>query len=278
MRAVERESESEERDKGNTSSSSSISDARDLERDNGGEATSESTTYQPASTSWGVFERPNNISKAYGGGKNIPYGGEQKNAEELEEKRKKTLAKIQQYRQKRMQLEEDANLEDDTLAKAKFSIERGKSLMRAGQLTSAKEEFQSAAKLVSPKSSIGGEALLQIAICLDSMGRYEEAQERYKKLTSHRDYTISKQANKFLFGFEAAEALKTEKYKYDANSKTKSYRPYFDLVSRGEWDTMYVNTETEEEQEKKKLQDLFIIFFVVVAFPLCILGGIKTFH
>jgi tetratricopeptide (TPR) repeat protein len=225
-----------------------------------------------------MFERPNNISKAYGGGKNIPFGGEQKNPEELEEKRKKTLAKIAQYRQKRLQSEDNANLEDDTVSKAKFSIERGKNLMRLGQLTSAREEFESVSKLVSPKSSLGGEALLQIAICLDSMGRYEEAQEKYKKLTSHRDYTISRQAEKFLFGFEAAEALKTEKYKYDANSKTKSYRPYFDLVSRGEWDTMYVNTETEEEKEKRKVQDAATIFFVVVLFPLCILGGIKTFH
>lgn len=150
----------------------------------------EEETYKPASTSWGMFERPNNISKAYGGGKNIPFGGERQSAEEIEEKRKKTLAKIQQYRKKRLALE-NSGLEDDTLTKAKEGIQRGKILMLKGSLSEAKEEFQNALKLVSPSSSIGGEAQLQLAICVDSMGRYEEAKEKYKKLTTHRDFTIS---------------------------------------------------------------------------------------
>ena len=193
------------------------------------------SSYKPtASTSWGVFERPKNISKAYGGGRNIPFGGESKDPEELEEKRKKTMAKIAQYRKKRLQLD-NADLEDDTLSKAKLGIERGKVLMRKGSLPSAREEFENAAKLVSPASTLGGEAQLQIAICCDSMGRYEEAKEKYKKLTTHRDYTIARQAENFLFGFDAMEELKTEKYKYDK----ETYRPYFDAVSTGEFDTMF---------------------------------------
>ncbi len=228
----------------------------------------EEETYKPASTSWGMFERPNNISKAYGGGKNIPFGGERQSAEEIEEKRKKTLAKIQQYRKKRLALE-NSGLEDDTLTKAKEGIQRGKILMLKGSLSEAKEEFQNALKLVSPSSSIGGEAQLQLAICVDSMGRYEEAKEKYKKLTTHRDFTISRQAENFLFGFDAQEMMKTEKYKYDSNT----YRPYFDVVSTGEWDTMYVNRGEEDDVSISAIDK--IIVSSVFVFPVLLIIGLK---
>jgi len=228
-----------------------------------------SQNYKPSSSgSWGLFERPDNISKAYGGGKNIPFGGEKLSAEDVEEKRKKTLAKIQQYKKKKLELA-NADLGDDTLSRAKEGIQRGKALMLKGSLTEAREEFQNAAKLVSPASSIGGEAQLQIAICCDSMGRYDEAKEKYKKLTTHRDFTISRQAENFLFGFDAQDMLKTEKYKYDANT----YRPYFDVVSTGEWDTMYVNRDKEDE-ETVSLQDRLIIASVF-AFPILLILGLR---
>ena len=91
------------------------------------------------------------------------------------------MAKIQQYRKKKLELD-NADLEDDTLRKAKLGIERGKILMRKGNLSSAKEEFLMASELVSQQSTLGGEAALQIAICLDSTGKYEEAKSLYKKV------------------------------------------------------------------------------------------------
>jgi len=217
-----------------------------------------------------VFERPSDISKAYGGGKKIPFGGEAKDPAEVEEKRKKTMAKIQQYRRKRLELDNEG-LEDDTLNKAKLGLERGKILMRKGSLAAAREEFENASKLVSPASTLGGEALLQTAICYDSMGRYEDAKEMYKKLTTHRDYTIARMAEQFLFGFDASEELKVEKYTYDK----ETYRPYFDVVSTGEYDTMYV--DPDEGETRLSLQDKAIATSVLV-FPLLVIVGLKVWH
>jgi len=53
----------------------------------------------------------------------------------------------------------------------------------------------------------------------------------HAKLKTHRDYTISKQAENFLFGFEAMDELKAEKYKYDPTQ----YKRYFDGISRGDY-------------------------------------------
>ena len=57
------------------------------------------STHKPTkSGSWGVFERPADISKAYGGGRQIGVGGYQPNEEELAAKRAETEARLKAYR------------------------------------------------------------------------------------------------------------------------------------------------------------------------------------
>jgi hypothetical protein len=45
--------------------------------------------YQPKVATWGVFPRPSNISRAYGGGRNIPPGQALESKEAAEERRKR---------------------------------------------------------------------------------------------------------------------------------------------------------------------------------------------
>uniref|UniRef100_K3Z7J5 Uncharacterized protein n=1 Tax=Setaria italica TaxID=4555 RepID=K3Z7J5_SETIT len=54
--------------------------------------------YRPTVRSWGMFPRPQNISKAYGGGRNIRLGGETQSAEEKAAKDKRTKELIAAYR------------------------------------------------------------------------------------------------------------------------------------------------------------------------------------
>ncbi len=59
--------------------------------------------------------------------------------------------------------------------------------------------------------------------------------------------------------------------RYDANT----YRPYFDVVSTGEWDTMYVSKE--EEETAVSLQDRLIVA-AVFAFPVLLILGLRYWH
>jgi len=149
-------------------------------------------TYKPASTSWGLFERPKNISSSYGGGRNLPR---EVVSEEIEEKRRRTQARIDQYR-KRILQSEDFGAAGTS---ARDRISRGKELMRQGMLQNAASQFREASDAIPPTSTLGGDALLNLAICLDSMGRHDEARRFYEKLKVHRDFAIAKQAEKFLF-------------------------------------------------------------------------------
>jgi hypothetical protein len=63
-----------------------------------GEAQKESKHKPSKSGSWGVFERPDDISKAYGGGRKIGVGGYQPNEEELAAKREETERRLKAYR------------------------------------------------------------------------------------------------------------------------------------------------------------------------------------
>ena len=54
--------------------------------------------HAPKVSTWGVFERPADISKAYGGGRRVGVGGYQPSEEEVARKRAETEAKLAQFR------------------------------------------------------------------------------------------------------------------------------------------------------------------------------------
>ena len=142
----------------------SSSDRAEASSSSDGEVDDEA--YRPKSTSWGVFERPRDISREFGGGRNLPLGGEALDEDEVEEKRRKTLALVNEYKRKQLATANSQST-DEVVSQARAGVERGKSLMRLGRFTQAMDEFAAAGKLVSPNSSIGGDCRLQTAICLD---------------------------------------------------------------------------------------------------------------
>lgn len=77
-----------------------------------------------------------------------------------------------------------------------------------GQLTAAIGPFDEAVELVTYRSRVGGEATLQKAICLDSLGRNEEAMALYKMISRHSAPGVAKKAKQMLFGFSAGAYLK----------------------------------------------------------------------
>ncbi|XP_020397998.1 protein ENL isoform X3 [Zea mays] len=144
--------------------------------------------YRPTVRSWGMFPRPQNISKAYGGGRNIRLGGETQSAEEKAAKDKRTKELIAAYRNRQ-------NMVIDAKTKAEC----------------IKTEFH-------------GRAALQWSICLDSLCRSKEAMSMYSKLKNHPNSEISKKANMFVFSFQAMDFMKVSSIPVP---KSTGYETYF---------------------------------------------------
>ena len=70
---------------------------------NGTSTTSPEKDYKPARSSWGVFDRPKNISQAFGGGNRMGAGVSLSPEEEArrDAETEETLARLKRYREKR---------------------------------------------------------------------------------------------------------------------------------------------------------------------------------
>jgi hypothetical protein len=116
--------------------------------------------------------------------------------------------------------------------------------MREGALGEAAAEFGKAADLLPARSAVGGRARLQRAICLDSMGKRDEAFMLYKSVEGHPLDSIGKETKRMLFGFQAMEDLKAHTISYAP--KKEEYAPYFGKL-KSDWDTQYVASEVEKD-------------------------------
>ncbi|XP_059651950.1 uncharacterized protein LOC132299400 isoform X2 [Cornus florida] len=131
-----------------------------------------SDLYKPKVSTWGVFPRPSNISKSYGGGRVICPGEVLEKAEDKAAKDERTRKLVAAYKSQ-IGLNIDPKL-----------------------------------KTECEKSEIHGLAALQWSICQDSLSRANEAQVMYERLQSHPNVKVSKKARQFMFGFQAMEMMK----------------------------------------------------------------------
>lgn len=104
-------------------------------------------------------------------------------------------------------------------------LAEGNAFMKDGLLKRAAEKYKEAIALVSVKTRVGGEATLQRAIALDSLGYSDEAKQMYKQITNHPVPSVSKKARQMLEGFAAAQFLKADSISYAVSAK--EWDPYF---------------------------------------------------
>ncbi|CAK9220615.1 unnamed protein product [Sphagnum troendelagicum] len=233
-------------------------------------ASEETDLYKPRVSTWGVFPRPADISKTYGGGRTIRPGESLETPQEKEAREARTKKLLDDYRHK-MGLDIDPELK----MQCEKILKQGESLMDRGLLREALVSFESVMEKISFQSEVHGLAALRGAVCMDSLNRSREAKLVYEKLVSHPNQTVRKKAGQLLFGFQAAETLKvTGGYKWD----TSTYRKYFDSFADG-YNTMYKASKEEEEDQgssdlllKQSLPyAIFLIFPVLVVFTLAAL-------
>lgn len=182
----------------------------------------DSDFYKPKVSTWGVFPRPGNISKTFGGGRTIRPGDVLETDEEKAAKEARTKELIAAYK-KKFGLSIDAKLKSE----CEGALEEGDSLMSVGKLKEALPYYETIMEKLNFQSELHGLAALQWSICQDSLSRPDEAREMYEKLQSHPNPRVSKKARQFMFSFQAMEMMKvTTRSSFLSNDS--SYRNYFE--------------------------------------------------
>jgi hypothetical protein len=167
------------------------------------------TPYNPKVSTWGVFPRPANISKEYGGGRPIPIGGRRlpENDETAAKKEADTQAKLAKYRKGQginMELEREHEQEiTDALAHADAAMLRSDAM-------SAVRALEAVLQFVSPKSQRGGDVCLALALGYEATGQREKARALYLKLKSSPFLIYARQARQLLAGFDAMEIFQVK--------------------------------------------------------------------
>ena len=93
--------------------------------------------YQPKVSTWGVFERPDNISKEFGGGRKISMGGEEETEEQIAERRKRVQDKLNKYRK-----EQGIDVDEGTKSRWYVALKNAKASLSKGNFQEGIELLQ----------------------------------------------------------------------------------------------------------------------------------------
>lgn len=207
--------------------------------------------YKPTVTTWGVFPRPINISKTYGGGRNIKPGDVLETEEQKAAREERTRQMLTAYNRK-IGLEVDPEVE----AECQKELDEGNSFMDSGYLKEAIPFYEKVMKKMVFKTELHGLAALNWAICQDSLLRPNEARVMYKKLKSHPNPDVKTKARHFSDSFQAMEFL-----------KVSGANPFLnvDMTSYQNWnfaDKYRTSMVVQGEEEDAMSQILPYIFFL----------------
>ncbi|VFQ84225.1 unnamed protein product [Cuscuta campestris] len=208
--------------------------------------------YKPKVSTWGVFPRPNNISKSFGGGRIIKPGEALETAEEKAAKDARTRELLAAYDKK-------AGLSVDPKLKLEYekALSEGDSLMELGKLREAIPFYTKVMDGMPFRNELHGRAALQWSICQDSLQRPDEARTMYEKLQSHPSVQVRKKARNFVYSFEAMKMMKATTTTSAAGT---DYQSYFDAFIK---DTPNYPLKGGEVDEGGLGQVLPYIFFLV---------------
>ncbi|XP_008245282.1 PREDICTED: uncharacterized protein LOC103343400 isoform X1 [Prunus mume] len=211
-----------------------------------------SDVYKPKVSSWGVFPRPNDISKTFGGGRVIHPGEVLETAEEKAAKEARTRQLVAAYKSKM-----GMNIDPKLRSECEKALKDGDTLMDVGELKEALIYYEQVMDKLPFKSELHGLAALQWSICQDSLSRSQEAQVMYEKLQSHPTAKVSKKARQFVFSFQAMEMMKITR---SSPWKNTGFQNYFEAFIENKSD--YVLKEAEGEVGRLSQTLPYIIFLV----------------
>ncbi|KAM7476802.1 hypothetical protein LguiB_024045 [Lonicera macranthoides] len=198
-----------------------------------------SDIYKPKVSTWGVFPRPRDISKTYGGGKTINPGDVLETEEEKAAKDTRAKQLVAAYKSQ-IGLKIDPKLK----AECQKALNDGDSLMDRGKLKEALPFYEKVMDKLPFKTELHGLAALQWSICQDSLFRSNIARVMYEKLQSHPKVEVNKKARDFMFSFQAMEMMKVKSL---SQSKTSTgYQNYFEAFVKDKSSTYPLIKKVED--------------------------------
>lgn len=161
--------------------------------------------YTPARSTWGVFQRPRDISRAYGGGRSISKEEMDAMDYEAELREKIKIGETQQY------LSQGMKIEKENESKIKDAIDRSRNFMIMGNRNSAVEVLENVQSFLSWQSDLGGDALLELGMALETVNRTDDARKIYGKLaTTSWSQKIKRNSLQLLQGLDITRQIKKD--------------------------------------------------------------------
>eukprot|EP00903_Cladosiphon_okamuranus_P009413 g8977.t1 len=160
-------------------------------------------THKPVVSTWGVFERPKDMSKAFGGGRDPTL--KRLDPEERRRRDEETKAILNSYRGS---TGEDLKREKESEDEIQRALDQSKRAMRFGDTYGAVSALESVKQQCSIHGPLGAVVFLELAMALEATGRSYEAQDIYKVLRRSKNREIKGQAKRLNEGLEAMDMLK----------------------------------------------------------------------
>lgn len=160
--------------------------------------------YKPKVSTWGVFPRPDNISKAFGGGRKIQAGGIDLNSESAKKRDASVANQLSAYRSARGI---DMHKEEENGEAIQNALADADAAMRTTRPYDAMNVLEAVVPFVSDRSLLGGQVLLALALAYEAVGKRDAARDLYTRLRSSAFTDISSKARQLLQGFAAMKAL-----------------------------------------------------------------------
>jgi len=222
--------------------------------------------YAPKVSTWGVFERPRDISKAYGGGRNIK-AGQSVPREEAEQRRRELQALI-------ANLKKGDGVTTATMIAAQNNLTEADRFLERMDYQSAEELFRAVRMALPYRHRLAGKATLELGTILDAQGRYREAAELYKSLTRHPDGAIRKQAIRLSDSFEALRF-----FHYSNQTKDPAWantiKPLLKRFSRNEV-AEYHATEEDLRLAQETMKTAYALIAALFMVPLGMVACLAT--
>lgn len=172
-----------------------------------GEGKTTDGEYKPRVSTWGVYPRPDNISRAYGGGRKITEGGVNLQSTECQKRDARVSQMLAAFRTSpdgtNKADEEEVHADEITRA-----VERAEQLMRETRTKEAIDELELVEKYINEKSLKGGQFLLTLAMAYESIGKRQMAKQIYVRLKRSPFKDISSSATNLYRGFADMQTLR----------------------------------------------------------------------
>lgn len=208
-------------------------------------------TRKPSRGSWGYFERPKDISKAYGGGRRVGQGYQTQTDKDASYEQSR-----QRMKEYRVKMGIDVKSETDHAQEIDEAVNIAKLAMQRGVYGTAVSALEKVTQWCSSNSKVGSNVFLELAMAYEAVGRSDEATQVYTKLSKCTVPEIKNNAKRLLYGLESYEFMKKDAQLASFNRKKirstfiettgmDNFASNFDDA----YNTAYIDTSSREYQK-----------------------------